>query len=54
MTGYTILRLDTPLDETGLDFMMNKLPFAKVLELVSDLSRDRSKSIRPGLVLDAG
>jgi hypothetical protein len=44
MTGYTILRLATPLDETGLDSMMHKISLAELVKLVSDLSGKAEKN----------
>ena len=37
MTGYAILRIATPLDKTGHDFMVNKMPFDRLLQLVDTL-----------------
>ncbi|HCV41909.1 MAG TPA: hypothetical protein DGH68_00370 [Bacteroidetes bacterium] len=41
ITGYTILRVSTPLDLPGLDFMVNKVPFDRVLQIVDELGRRR-------------
>ncbi len=38
LTGFAILRLATPLDDTILDFMVNKVPFERLLRVVKDLS----------------
>jgi CheY-like chemotaxis protein len=42
ITGYTILRVSTPLGSPGLDFMVNKVPFDRLLQVVNELCRRRS------------
>lgn len=38
MTGYSVLRSVTPLDKTGHDFIVNKVPFARLLQMVDGIS----------------
>ncbi len=38
LTGFAILRLATPLDDTRVDFMVNKVPFERLLRVVKDLT----------------
>lgn len=38
ITGYTILRVATPLQSPGLDFMVNKVPFRELMDLVNDFA----------------
>jgi CheY-like chemotaxis protein len=53
LTGYTILRLATPLDETGLDFMMNKVLLKDLMDLVNNLSTGVREGGHRGLALGA-
>jgi CheY-like chemotaxis protein len=53
MTGYTILRIATPLDQQGLDFMVNKVPFQRVLQVVSDISRKGENTVGDRLAYGA-
>jgi CheY-like chemotaxis protein len=41
ITGFAILRLATPIDMTGLDFMVSKVPFERLLQLIDDISIHR-------------
>ena len=43
VTGYTILRLSTLLQDKDIDFMINKVPFERVVRMVQDFSRKGSK-----------
>jgi CheY-like chemotaxis protein len=38
ITGFSILRLTTPMDLTGLDFMTSKVPFDRLLQLIEDIN----------------
>jgi len=37
ITGFAILRMATPLDETGLDYMVSKVQFERLLQLIDEL-----------------
>ena len=42
ITGLAVLRLTTPVDSNGLDFVMGKTAFDRLLKLVEDISLHRS------------
>lgn len=37
ITGFAILRVATPLDHTGLDFMVSKVPFDRLIHVIREL-----------------
>ncbi|MBF8293731.1 MAG: CheA signal transduction histidine kinase [Bacteroidetes bacterium] len=41
ITGFAILRMATPIDMTGLDFMVSKVPFERLLQIVDDIGIQR-------------
>jgi len=53
MTGYSILRIATPLDQPGLDFMVNKVPFARLLQVVDGISNRGESTVGDRLAYGA-
>jgi CheY-like chemotaxis protein len=47
ITGYTILRVATPLESPGLDFMVSKVPFNGLIDVVNSISASMDMAIRP-------
>jgi CheY-like chemotaxis protein len=53
ITGYSILRIATPLDQSGLDFMVNKVPFGGLLQMVDCISSRSERAIADRLAYGA-
>lgn len=53
ITGYSILRIATPLDQSGLDFMVNKVPFGGLLQMVDGISSRSERTIADRLTYGA-
>jgi len=52
ITGFAILRVATPLDKTGLDFMVSKVPFDRLIQVIRDLGLDGASLPKGGFVVD--
>ena len=53
ITGYSILRIATPLDQSGLDFMVNKVPFGRLLQVVDGISNRGERTVGDQLAFGA-
>ncbi|MEK9135569.1 MAG: response regulator [Bacteroidota bacterium] len=37
ISGFAILRVATPIDDSGHDFMVSKVPFERLIQLINDI-----------------